>query len=225
MSRRRQTDYSEKHESGFNPKGVVARSENQKAYIEAILSNDIIFCEGPAGTGKTHVAVGIGSSLLRKNAIERIVVTRPVVEVGNSIGYLPGTMEEKVGPYLTPLFDELGKFIQQKKLKALVANKDVEISPLSMMRGRTFTNAVVICDECQNATAMELKMLLTRIGEGSTIIAIGDLSQSDLPPSQRGAFETCMERLEGVEGITKVQLTKDDIVRHRLINIINERLG
>jgi phosphate starvation-inducible PhoH-like protein len=225
MSRRRQKDRTNKPNSGFNPKGVTARSDNQKAYIQAILSNDITFCQGPAGTGKTHVAVGIASGLLRKSTVERIVVTRPVVEVGNSIGYLPGTMEEKVGPYLTPLFDELGHFIERTKLKAFVEEKIVEISPLSMMRGRTFTNAVVICDEAQNANTVELKMLLTRLGEGSKIIVTGDLSQSDLPVSAQGAFSRCMDRLHDIEGIAIVEMTADDIVRHHLINIIKERLG
>lgn len=225
MSRRRQDRTTTKATSGFNPKGVSARTDNQTTYIQSLLTNDIIFCHGPAGTGKTHCAVGIAAGLLRKAKIKKIIVTRPVVEVGNSIGYLPGTMEEKVGPYLIPLFDELGKFIEKAKLKALMEEKVIEISPLSMMRGRTFVDSVVICDEAQNANLGELKMLLTRLGEDSKIAVIGDLSQSDLPQSAQGAFERCMDRLQGIEGIAAVELTAEDIVRHRLIGIIKERLG
>lgn len=223
MSRRRST----RNESakGISPKGVVARSPNQEAYLKTLLSNDITFCHGPAGTGKTHCATGVASQLLRKQHIGKIVITRPVVEVGNSIGYLPGTMEEKVGPYLTPLFDELGRFIERATLKRLLDERTVEITPLSMMRGRTFAGAMVICDEAQNANTGELVMLLTRIGEGSCMAIIGDLSQSDLPEARRGAFEHCMDRLRDIEGIGIVELVNTDIVRHHLIGIIKERLG
>ncbi len=226
MSRRRQVDRkATKATSGFNPKGVSSRTDNQEAYIQGILANDIVLCYGPPGTGKTHIAVGMAAGLLRKGKISKIVLTRPVVEAGNSIGYLPGTMEEKVGPFLTPLFDELGRFIERAKLKALIEEKVVEISPLSMMRGRTFVDSVVICDEAQNGNLVELTMLLTRIGEGSKILLTGDLSQSDLPRDKQGAFHNCIKRLVDIDGIAVVELTSADIVRHRLISIIKERLA
>ncbi len=226
MSRRRQVDRkAEKPTSGFNTKGVSPRSENQGTFIQAIFDNDIVMCYGPPGTGKTHIATGVAAQMLRKTTISKIVLTRPVVEAGNSIGYLPGTMEEKVGPYLVPLFDELSRFITPAKMKALMANNMVEIAPLSMMRGRTFTDAVVICDEAQNGNLTELRMLLTRIGENAKLLLLGDLSQSDLPAAAQGAFQTCLTKLTEIEGIGIVELDVQDIVRHRLVGVICERLG
>lgn len=226
MSRRRQVDRNaEKSTSGFNPKGVTPRSENQETFLKAILENDIVMCYGPPGTGKTHIATGVAAQMLRKASISKIVLTRPVVEAGNSIGYLPGTMQEKVGPYLVPLFDELSRFITPAKMKALMASNTVEIAPLSMMRGRTFTDAVVICDEAQNGNLTELRMLLTRIGPNAKLLLLGDLAQSDLPAAAQGAFQKCLTKLTKIDGIGIVELDVEDIVRHRLVGIICERLA
>lgn len=162
--------------------------------------------------------------MLKHGEVQKIAITRPVVDVGNSIGFLPGTMEEKVGPYLVPLFDELSYYCEQSLLKRLLAEKKLEIVPLSMMRGRTFNDTFVICDEAQNALMSELRMLLTRIGAQSKMVLSGDLEQSDLPRPLRGAFETCIDRLEDIEGIGVCELQAEDIVRHRLIATIEKRL-
>lgn len=227
MSRRRQTQdrHEPKEFSGFKPRSVTARSYNQKAYIKAIATNDITFCYGPAGSGKTHIAVGMAVQAMRHHEVERIAITRPVVDVGNSIGYLPGTMEEKVGPYLVPLFDELSYYCEQALIKRWLAEKKLEIVPLSMMRGRTFNDTFVILDEAQNATMGELRMFLTRIGANATMVLVGDIHQSDLPHDIRGSFEYCIERLEGIEGIGICELQAEDIVRHRLISTIEKRLA
>lgn len=227
MSRRRKTQ--ERHEakefSGFKPRSVTARSYNQKAYIKTISTNDITFCYGPAGSGKTHIAVGMAVQAMRHHEVERIVITRPTVAVGNDIGYLPGTMEEKVSPYLVPLFDELSYYCEQSLIKRWLAEKKLEIVPLTMMRGRTFNDSFVILDEAQNATMGELRMFLTRIGANTTMVLVGDIHQSDLHRDLQGSFEYCIERLGGIEGIGICELQAEDIVRHRLISTIEKRLA
>lgn len=162
--------------------------------------------------------------MLKGKAVDRIVLSRPAVDSGASIGFLPGTMEEKVGPYLVPLFDELSYYIESKFIKAWQEHRIIEIVPLSLMRGRTFNNSFVILDEAQNATLPELRMLLTRIGMGSKMAIVGDLYQSDLQPHQRGGFKRCIDSLNGVEGIGVCGLSPEDIVRHKLIAAIEERL-
>lgn len=224
MSRRRQTNRSKTATSGFKPKRLVAQSANQKTYIKAIKDNDIVLATGPAGSGKTHIAAASAVKQLRSGDIERICICRPVVGVGKDIGFLPGTMEDKVGPYLIPLFDELCMYMERSKLRELLGEGIIEIVPLSMMRGRTFNNCFVILDEAQNATMPELRMLLTRIGTGSTMVLAGDLKQSDLPLVQQGAFKLAVKSLEGIEGIGIVSLTGEDIVRHPLIADIEEYL-
>jgi phosphate starvation-inducible PhoH-like protein len=227
MSRRRKTQ--ERHEakefSGFKPRSVTARSYNQKAYIKAIAANDITFCYGPAGSGKTHIAVGMAVQAMRHHDVERIAITRPTVAVGNDIGYLPGTMEEKVSPYLVPLFDELSYYCEQSLMKRWLAEKKLEIVPLTMMRGRTFNDTFVILDEAQNATMGELRMFLTRIGANATMVLVGDIHQSDLHRDLQGSFEFCIERLGNIEGIGICELQAEDIVRHRLISTIENRLA
>jgi phosphate starvation-inducible PhoH-like protein len=198
---------------------------NQKRYVKTILANDITLCHGPAGTGKTHIAVGMAVSALRQNLIERIVLCRPAVDSGTSIGYLPGTMEEKIGPYLVPLYDELAYYVEIKTIKAWQEHGVLEIVPLSLMRGRTFNNSFVILDEAQNATFSEIRMFLTRIGMNSKMILVGDLFQTDLPVHARGAFKDAIESLEGIEGVGICSLSAEDIVRHRLIAQIEERLS
>lgn len=226
MSRKRQTrSRTEKPESsGFKPKRVSGRTARQKNFIKTIIANDITFAEGPAGCGKTHIAVGMAVSMLRDNLIQRIVLTRPAIESGTSLGYLPGTLEDKMDPYLRPLYDELHKFVEPKLVKAWMEHTVLEICPLSFMRGRTLDNAFIIVDEAQNALHREMKMALTRIGMNSKMVINGDASQSDLPSEQQGAMERCMDRLEHINGIAVAELTEGDIVRHGLIAEIERNL-
>lgn len=210
--------------SGFKPTKLVGRSENQVDYIKSIAQNDITLCSGPPGSGKTHIAIGAAVKALRAGFVDKLILTRPVVEVGNSIGYLPGDIEDKVGPYLTPLFDELDYYVEHKHVNKLMAEGQIEICPLSMMRGRTFVNTFVILDEAQNALRGELRMFLTRIGFGSKLILTGDFLQSDLPERVRGGFRECLDKLEGINGIEVIHLDENDIVRHPLISEIEKRL-
>lgn len=203
---------------------LVGRSKNQVEYIRSIANNDIILCSGPPGSGKTHIAVGSAVKALRAGAVEKIILTRPVVEVGNSIGYLPGDIEDKVGPYLIPLFDELDYYVEHKYVSKLMADGRLEICPLSMMRGRTFVNTCVILDEAQNALRGELRMFLTRIGFESKLIITGDFLQSDLPKRVRGGFTECLEKLQDMDDVVVLSLADDDIVRHPLICEIERRL-
>jgi phosphate starvation-inducible PhoH-like protein len=205
-------------------RGVSARTDNQKVYIRTIIDNYITFCFGPPGTGKTHVAAGIAATMLYKQQINRIVICRPVVEVGKGIGYLPGTVEEKVGPYLVPLFDELSHFVESKEINKYIDDRIIEIVPLSMMRGRTFNDSFVILDESQNATYDQLKTLLTRIGQNTKMVVVGDTSQSDLAPQHQGDFAKIAERLSDIDGISTIELTTKDIVRHSLIAEIEQRI-
>jgi phosphate starvation-inducible PhoH-like protein len=224
MSRRRQAKYQE-NENGFKPRRLVPRTPGQEVYVEAVCQNAIVLCDGPAGTGKTHIAVGLAVKAKKIKATERIILSRPVVGVGTDLGYLPGPLEEKIGPYLVPLFDELSYHVNHDQIKTWMAEKVVEIVPLSMMRGRTFNDAFVILDEAQNATMAELRMLLTRLGQNSTMLLVGDASQSDLPPQSRGAFPEILRRLAGMDELGVVRLTVDDIVRHPMIAEIERRLG
>jgi len=222
MSRRRRTEYNRNPE--FKPTKLTPRTENQRKYIQALKNNDIVLCHGPAGSGKTHIAVGMAVQMLKKNHMERLVLCRPIVDSGNSIGFLPGGIVEKVGPYLTPFFDELSYYVNHKHISKMIADGTLEICPLTMMRGRTFNDCFVILDEAQNATLPEMRMFLTRIGANSKMVLAGDLRQSDLHASLRGGLELCVERLAKVERISIVELMSHDIVRHHLISDIEECL-
>lgn len=215
---RRKTDRTKKPvNSGFKPSKLVARSTEQKKYIKAIKDNNIIFAYGPAGTGKTHIAAGVATQMLKSNAVERICICRPVVGVGKDIGYLPGSMEEKVGPYLTPLFDEFSCYMEKNKIKELISQGGMEIVPLNMMRGRTFNNSFVILDEAQNATLTEIRLFLTRVGVNAKMVLCGDMFQSDLPSQQQGAFKMSVKSLNGIEDLAVIKLSAEDIVRNPII--------
>lgn len=200
------------------------RSENQKEYIRTAAENTITFCQGVAGSGKSHIAIGMALEYLLDNKVKKIIITRPVVESGEKIGYLPGTAEEKLHPYLLPLLDEINHFISAAEYTSLKTNNRIEIVPLGLMRGRNFHNAFIVADECQNASYEQLKMLLTRIGNNSKMILTGDTSQSDLHRHMQGGFYNMVSALNGVDGIGLAVLNNSDIVRNPIIGKIISRL-
>ncbi len=200
------------------------RTDNQKEYIRTIAENHITFCQGVAGSGKTHIAIGMALEYLLEEKVKRIVVTRPVVESGEKIGYLPGTAEEKLHPYLLPLLDEINHFIPAAQYASLKTNNKIEIVPLGLMRGRNFHDAFIVADECQNASYDQLKMLLTRLGNGSKMVLTGDVSQSDLHRHMQGGFYTMTNILTDIPGIGISYLNFSDIVRNPIIGTILGRL-
>lgn len=200
------------------------RTENQKEYIRNIAENTITFCQGLAGSGKTHIAVGMALEYLLDNKVSRIVITRPVLEAGEKLGYLPGTAEEKLHPYLLPILDEIYHFISIAHYTSLKLNNKIEIVPLGLMRGRNFHNCFIVADECQNASYDQLKMLLTRIGDNSKIVLTGDIGQSDLPKHMRGGFLSMINVLDGLQDISISQLMHSDIIRNPIIAKILTRL-
>ncbi len=200
------------------------RSENQKDYIRTVAENTITFCQGLAGSGKTHIAIGMALEYLLDSKVNRIVITRPVIEAGEKIGYLPGTAEEKLHPYLLPIIDEINHFIPIAQYASLKLNNKIEVVPLGLMRGRNFHNCFIVADECQNASYEQLKMLLTRVGHESKLILTGDVGQSDLNRHLQGGFINMINALGGVEGIGDVKLESSDIVRNPIIAKILSRL-
>jgi phosphate starvation-inducible PhoH-like protein len=196
---------------------VMARTPMQDAYIRAFDRADLIFGIGPAGTGKTYLAVAYASALLERGAAERLILSRPAVEAGERLGFLPGDMREKVDPYLRPLYDALYDMMAAEKVERGLASGMIEVAPLAFMRGRTLSNAVVILDEAQNTTSMQMKMFLTRLGENSKMIVTGDPSQVDLPHGQVSGLVEATELLHGVEGIAQIRFTAADVVRHPLV--------
>ena len=198
-------------------KTMEPRTEAQKAYTRALLENELTFGIGPAGTGKTYIAVAVAVSKFITGEVDRIILTRPAVEAGEKLGFLPGTQDEKVDPYMQPLYDALADFLPGKQLAKLREEKRVEIAPLAFMRGRTLSNAYVILDEAQNATTMQMKMFLTRLGQGSRMAITGDRSQVDLPRGVRSGLRDAEAILEGVEGISFNYFTASDVVRHPLV--------
>lgn len=200
------------------------RTINQKEYIRTVAENVITFCQGVAGSGKTHIAIGMALEYLLEEKISKIVITRPVVESGEKIGYLPGTAEEKIHPYLLPLLDEVNHFIPTSQYAGLKTNNKIEIVPLGLMRGRNFHNSFIVADECQNASYDQLKMLITRIGNNSKMVLTGDVSQSDLHRHMQGGFYNMISVLDGLEGIGVSRLDHSDIVRHPIIGKIIGRL-
>ena len=201
---------------------VRARTANQKKLVELSEDNDILLAIGPAGTGKTYTAVALAVRALKNKWVKKIILTRPAVEAGESLGFLPGDLKDKVDPYLRPLYDALDDMIPADKLAYFMANRIIEVAPLAYMRGRTLDNAFMILDEAQNATLLQLKMFLTRIGPSAKCIITGDLSQVDLPKNQQSGLAKTAKLLQGIKGIGIVELDKEDVVRHRLVKDIIE---
>jgi len=199
---------------------ISARTEGQKQYHNAVQKNDIVFAVGPAGTGKTYQAVASGVAALKRKEVERIVITRPAVEAGERLGFLPGDLKEKVDPYLTPLYDALNDMIPREKLKVYLDKRTIEVAPLAYMRGRTLHNAFMILDEAQNATRMQMKMFLTRLGVTSKAIITGDITQIDLPPTDSSGLIEATNILKSVDGIDFIFFDENDVVRHRLVKDI-----
>ena len=199
---------------------VVAETKGQKKYYKAVCNNDIVFAIGPAGTGKTYQAVACAVSALKNNEVEKIVITRPVVEAGERLGFLPGDLKDKVDPYLVPIYDSLHKMIEPQKLKEYLNKNIIEIAPLAYMRGRTLHNAFIILDEAQNSTKMQMKMFLTRLGVTSKAIITGDLTQTDLGLNETSGLTDAANILNRVKGISFVALDESDIVRHKLVKDI-----
>jgi phosphate starvation-inducible PhoH-like protein len=199
---------------------IVARSAGQRSYIEAIQSHDVVFGIGPAGTGKTYLAVAMAVAALKKEQVSRIILTRPAVEAGEALGFLPGDLQEKITPYLRPLYDALHDMLEPDEIERLVARQTIEIAPLAYMRGRTLGNAFVILDEAQNTTTEQMFMLLTRIGSNSKCVVTGDVTQVDLPPNKRSGLVEALQALKNVPGIAMVYFNDRDVVRHELVRAI-----
>jgi phosphate starvation-inducible PhoH-like protein len=200
------------------------KSENQKEYIRNIAENVITFCQGFAGTGKTHIAIGMALEYLLDNKVKKIIITRPVLEAGEKIGYLPGSAEEKLHPYLLPILDEINYFISQSHYASLRLNNRIEIVPLGLMRGRNFHNSFIVADECQNASYDQLKMLITRIGQSSKMVLTGDTAQSDLNRHLQGGFGTMINVLTRIPNIGYTKLESCDIIRNPIISDILKEL-
>jgi phosphate starvation-inducible PhoH-like protein len=205
---------------GPNGKSVRARTANQKRMVSESDKNDIVFAIGPAGTGKTYTAVALAVRALKNKQVKKIILTRPAVEAGESLGFLPGDLKEKIDPYLRPLYDALDDMIPADKLGYYMSTRVIEIAPLAYMRGRTLDNAYIILDEAQNATDLQIKMFLTRIGANAKAIITGDVTQIDLPKNQKSGLEKAVRILQGIEGIAHIALDEEDVVRHRLVKAI-----
>ena len=213
---------SEGEEEGIRTRRrtINARSPGQRDYLTALRERDMVFALGPAGSGKTYLAVAMGVSLLMGGKVERIVLSRPAVEAGERLGFLPGDMREKIDPYLRPLYDALHDMVPAEQIAKRMEAGDIEIAPLAFMRGRTLSHCYVILDEAQNTTAMQMRMFLTRLGEGSRMIVTGDPSQVDLPPGQKSGLIEATRILSGVEGISRIIFRDVDVVRHDLVRRI-----
>jgi phosphate starvation-inducible protein PhoH and related proteins len=213
-------DYLMKSAVRGGKKVVVPRSLNQRAYLDAIQAYDMVFGIGPAGTGKTHLAVAQGVSSLLNKSVERIILARPAVEAGEKLGFLPGDLQDKVDPYLRPLYDSLYDLLDFEKVSRLMERNAIEVAPIAFMRGRTLNDAFVIIDEAQNTTTEQMKMVLTRIGFGSKVVVTGDITQIDLPQGKTSGLVEAISVLAGVKGISFVYFDERDVVRHRLVQAV-----
>ena len=207
---------------GVNGKSIIARTENQRKLVKDFETNDLLFAIGPAGSGKTYTAIALAVRSLKNKEIKKIILSRPAVEAGEKLGFLPGDMKEKIDPYLQPLYDALQDMITPPKLRDYLETGVIQIAPLAFMRGRTLSDAVVILDEAQNTTTQQIKMFLTRMGLNTKMIVTGDVTQIDLPIQQKSGLIDALETLKGIKGIAKVQFDVKDIVRHRLVQRIVE---
>ncbi len=208
---------------GRNGRMIKAKTRNQKKMVELVERNDILFATGPAGTGKTYTAVALAVKALKNKLVRKIILTRPAVEAGENLGFLPGDLKDKIDPYLRPLYDALDDMLPPDKLNYFMQNRIIEVAPLAFMRGRTLDNAFIILDEAQNATSPQIKMFLTRLGPTAKCIITGDMSQIDLPRNQRSGLFNAIKILCDIEGITNLKLTTEDVVRHRLVKQIIDR--
>ena len=199
---------------------IVTRTHGQRNYVDAIAKHDVVFGIGPAGTGKTYLAVAMAVAALKKEQVSRIVLTRPAVEAGEALGFLPGDLQEKITPYLRPLYDSLRDMLDPEEIERLVARQTIEVAPLAYMRGRTLANAFVILDEAQNTTTEQMFMLLTRIGQNSKLVVTGDVTQIDLPSNKRSGLVEALQALKAVPGISMVYFNERDVVRHELVRAI-----
>jgi len=204
----------------YRGKRIIAKTPTQKRYVEAIKENDIVFGIGPAGTGKTYLAVATAVAAFKKGKVNRIILTRPAVEAGEKLGFLPGTLQEKIDPYLKPLYDALFEMIEPEKVNSFLERNVFEIAPLAYMRGRTLNDAFIILDEAQNTTREQMKMFLTRLGFGSKVVITGDVTQIDLPSKERSGLVEAVRILRGIKGIEIVEFSREDVVRHRLVQEI-----
>jgi phosphate starvation-inducible PhoH-like protein len=205
---------------GTRGAAIKPKTPNQKTFIETVKKNDVVFAVGPAGTGKTYIAVALAVRALKNKEIKRIIITRPAVEAGENLGFLPGDLQEKIDPYLTPVYDALNDMIPSEKLKYYRENSVIEIAPLAYMRGRTLSNAFVLLDEAQNTTPIQLKMFLTRLGKNSKLIINGDRTQIDLRPNQKSSLEDALGIMKNVKGIGFVELDQKDVIRHPIVKEI-----
>ena len=203
-------------------KPITPRSENQRRLVESFTKSDMVFAIGPAGSGKTYTAIALAVRALKNKEVKKIILSRPAVEAGEKLGFLPGDMKEKIDPYLQPLYDALQEMIPAAKLQEYIASNVIQIAPLAFMRGRTLNDAVVILDEAQNTTSAQIKMFLTRMGWNTKMIITGDRTQVDLPPSQRSGLMEAQRILQGIPGIAFIEMTQKDIVRHKLVTRIVE---
>ncbi len=207
---------------GANGKPIQGRTPNQQKLVKAVMENDLTFALGPAGTGKTYIAIALAVRALKNREVRKLILSRPAVEAGEKLGFLPGDMKDKIDPYLQPLYDALEDMIPQNKLKEYMETNVIQIAPLAFMRGRTLNDAVIILDEAQNTTTHQIKMFLTRLGMNAKMIITGDITQIDLPHSTQSGLIQALKVLDGVKGIGKVQFEKKDIVRHHLVQKIVE---
>jgi phosphate starvation-inducible PhoH-like protein len=212
--------WSEGEEIRTKKRRISARGPNQAAYIAAMREHELVFGLGPAGTGKTYLAVATAVDMMMSGAVERIILSRPAVEAGERLGFLPGDLREKVDPYLRPLYDALHDMLPGDQVMKRLASGEIEIAPLAFMRGRTLANAFVILDEAQNTTPVQMKMFLTRLGENARMAITGDLSQIDLPPGAQCGLRDALDTLGGIDGIAVIEFNETDVVRHALVSRI-----